>query len=223
MPQLPSEWLRDMGLAEFTPSAVRDIEAYGHAWSERHDIDPDQFNPFQAFIELGAVEFALVPMFGGSLRFDNGVTILERVPRPDRVVFPVQVTDRDAAYAIYKTDCGPFQEHKIKGQGELKSWDVFAFAGDMSKAELIGFSEDINVLAEPESMRSLMQQMANRYMQAGVGDRIVESGLLAAQGIVWFAKLALLRGEVDYVERSSSFINMAQPLPQQSYWSAQQG
>jgi hypothetical protein len=200
MPPLPSEWLREIDLAEFAPSAKRDIEAYGHDWAGRPGVDPTERNRFQAFIEFGAVEFALMPFYRGGLQLYNHGNILENVPLPNPPIFPVRVTDRDAADAIYKTDCGPFREHRMKEQYELRPWDVFAFAGDMSKAELLGFTENINVLAEPAIMQNLLTQLSERYSQAGLGDRVVESRLLAAQGFIWFAKLALLRGE-DYTER----------------------
>ncbi len=201
MPPLPSEWLRDKRVAEFTPSALSDIDVYAHEWSVLRGVDSDQQNSFQAFIELGAVEFALTPLYRGSLALDKGGMILENVPPPNQVVFPVHVTDSVAADAIYKTDCGPFMEHSLKKESELRPWDVFAFAGDMSKVELLGYSDNINALADPATMQYLLEQLAERYRGAGLGERIVESGLLAAQGLVWSAKLALLRRE-DYTETS---------------------
>ncbi len=205
MPPLPSEWLRDEGLAQFTSSAKQDIEVYGDEWAARYGVDRHQQNPFQAFTELGAVEFALMPLFRGGLILKAGGYILEDVPSPEGAVFPVGVNGRAAADAIYKTDCGPFFECAWKEQVNLRPWDVFTFAGDMSKAELLGFSENINVLAEPANMQYLVLQLADRYRRAGLGDRVVESGLLAVQGLVWLAKLALLRRE-DYTQAGSSYL-----------------
>jgi hypothetical protein len=90
-------------------------------------------------------------------------------------------------------------EHRQKARSELRPWDVFAFAGDMSKFELLGISDDINALADPKIMQAMVEALVDRYNRAGLGSRVVESGLLAIQGLVWFAKLALLRGE-DYTE-----------------------
>lgn len=213
MPPLPSEWLRDIRLAEFTPSAISDIDVYAHEWSVLRGAESNQQNSFQAFIELGAIEFALTPLYRGSLTLDKGGKILENVPSPNQVIFPVHITDSVAADAIYKTDCGPFMEHSLKEEGELRPWDVFAFAGDMSKVELLGYSDNINALADPANMQALLEQLAERYRGAGLGDRIVESGLLAAQGLVWSAKLALLRGE-DYTEtRGLPFVARYLPGP----------
>jgi hypothetical protein len=191
---LPSEWLSNIGVAEFAPLATNGIRAYSRAWAERRGADTDQEHSFQAFTEFEAVEFALMPLYRGSATSDEGT------------ILPVRVTDQAAADALFKTDCGPFMEHVWKERHQLRPWDLFAFAGDMSKAELLGFSEDVNVLAEPEAMQYLLQQLAERYTQAGLGDRIVTSGLLAAQGLVWSAKLAVLRGE-DYVEQGASFLS----------------
>lgn len=195
----PSEWLKNIGIAEFIPSARESLSAYSRAWAERSGAEPDHATSFQAFTELEAVEFALMPLYRGSPTSDKGT------------ILPVLVTDRAAADALFKTDCGPFMEHVWKEQHELRPWDLFAFAGDMSKAELLGFSEDVNVLAEPEAMQYLLLQMAERYVQAGFRDRIVKSGLLAAQGLVWSAKLAVLRGE-DYMDHGASFLSGFHPF-----------
>jgi len=200
MPQPPSDWLRNIGLAEFTPSAIGDIGLYAETWVGREVAHTEEF---RAFIELGAVEFALAPLYRGTL--SSGATrILEGIQQPNPV-FPVGVSDRNAADAIYKTNCGPFSEHSRKSREELRPWDVFAFAGDMSKFELlrrsgdVEVSDDVNALSDPRIMQTALDALARRYTDAGLGSRVVESGLLAAQGLIWFAKLALLRGE-DYTE-----------------------
>jgi hypothetical protein len=190
----PSEWLSNIGVAKFAPGATYGISAYSRAWAERSGADSDRENSFQAFNEFEAVEFAMMPLYRGSATAD------------EETILPVHVTTEAAADALFKTDCGPFMEHVWKEQHQLRPWDLFAFAGDMSKAELLGFSEDVNVLAEPQAMEYLIQQMAERYIQAGLGDRIVKSGLLAAQGLVWSAKLAVLRGE-DYTEHGASSLS----------------
>jgi hypothetical protein len=90
-------------------------------------------------------------------------------------------------------------EHSRKDPSELKPWDVFTFAGDMSKVELLDIPGDVNALAEPGIMQYIIDKLAEQYIQAGFRSRVVESGLLDAQGLVWFAKLALLRGQ-DYTK-----------------------
>jgi len=139
----------------------------------------------------------MAPLYRGTLPLEQG-PILEDVPPPDRIL-PIYVSDSAAADAVYKTDCGPFMEHLQKERSQLRPWDIFTFAGDMSKVELLGYSDDINVLADPKVMQTAMEALAERYDRAGLGNRVVESGLLAAQGVVWFAKLTLLRGE-DFTE-----------------------
>jgi len=124
--------------------------------------------------------------------------ILTDLPQPPQA-FPITVSHRAVADAIYKTDCGPFAEHRLKTSDELKPWDVFTFAGDMSKFELLGVSDDVNALADHKIMELMIDSLAEQYTRAGLGGRIVESGVLAAQGIVWFSKVTLLRGD-DYTE-----------------------
>jgi hypothetical protein len=197
MPPLPSEWLRDLGIATFAPSAISDIGLYAEGWARSRAAEPDQENLFRSFIEFGAVEFALEPIYRGSLLVGQQ-RILEDMPAYGEI-FPISVSDTAAADSVYKTDCGPFSEHRQKNRSELRPWDVFTFAGDMSKVELLGYSDDVNRLADPEEMQNLIEGLSERYSRAGLGSRVVESGLLAAQGLVWFAKLALLREE-DYTD-----------------------
>jgi hypothetical protein len=197
MPPLPSLWLSEIGLAEFAPSARSDVELYAQAWAQVRSEAATQEESFRAFIEFGAVEFALAPLYRGSLYTQQG-QILASEPEPNQL-FPIHISDNAVANAVYKTDCGPFMEHLWKDSSELRPWDVFAFAGDMSKLELLHISDDINTLADPGIMQIVVDGLAQRYIQAGLGSRVVESGLLDAQGLVWFAKLALLRGE-DYTK-----------------------
>jgi hypothetical protein len=200
MPPLPSQWLSQIGLAEFEPRARSDIELYAHAKAggKFHPDSSTQEESFRAFIEFGAVEFALAPLYHGGISIPGQNRILEGEPLPNQV-FPVHVSNSAAADAVYKTDCGPFAEHSRKDPSELRPWDVFTFAGDMSKVELLDIPGDINALAEPGIMQYVIDKLAEEYIQAGFRSRVVESGLLDAQGIVWFAKLAVLRG-VDYTE-----------------------
>jgi hypothetical protein len=197
MPPLPSQWLREIGLADFALSAVDDVGQYARAWAQARAEEASQEDSFRAFIEFGAVDFALAPLYRGSLRTEQG-QILRSRQQPNQV-FPIRVSDSAVADAVYKTDCGPFMQHSRKDSSDLRPWDVFAFAGDMSKFELLRISDDINTLAEPGIMQAVVNTLAERYIQAGLGSRVVESGLLDAQGLVWFAKLALLRGE-DYTK-----------------------
>ena len=198
MPPLPSQWLREIGLAEFESSAISDIQLYARAWAQTQAKAATEEDSFRAFIELGATEFAMAPLYRGGLSTEPGQMILSDAPQPSQR-FPIPVRNDNAADAVYKTDCGPFIEHSWKDPSQLKSWDVFTFAGDMSKFELLGVSDDINVLADPKVMETVVDELAGRYIRAGLGSRVVDSGLLAAQGLVWFAKAALLRGE-DYTE-----------------------
>lgn len=195
MPSLPSEWLREIGLAEFDRSAAADVGAYAAQFARSRGVEF-----FQAFTEFGAAEYALAPLYHSGLSA-GGQFILGATSQA-YPTFPVHVSDSDVSSAIFKTNCGPFDEHARKAPGQLRFWDVFAFAGDMSKIELMGFGDDVNALADPDRMEALIEALAERYQRAGVGDRVVESGLLAAQGLVWFAKLALLRGE-DYTAAPS--------------------
>jgi hypothetical protein len=209
LPPLPSKWLRDRGLVEFASSASASAWLYARGWAEARPERAGQHDSFQAFIELGATDFALAPLYRGSLIVGEH-QILENSSQPD-LIFPIAVSDDNVADAVYKTDCGPFMGHEQKKQSELRPWDVFTFAGDMSKFELLGIGYDINVLADPKVMQAMMEALAGRYAEAGLGRRVVESGLLAAQGLVWFAKLALLRGE-DYTDiRGLGFIDRYLP------------
>jgi len=190
MPLLPSEWLSQLGIAEFETSASTALSSYAEYFAGSRG---GEF--FRAFTEFGAVEFALAPLYHSSLKA-GAQRILNEAPEP-YPVFPVLVTYADVMNAIYKTNCGPFDEHGRKQPAELRSWDVFTFAGDMSKVEMLGFGNDVNSLADPVQMRALYYSLAQRYESADLGSRVVESGLLSATCLVWFAKLTLLRGE-DY-------------------------
>jgi hypothetical protein len=158
---LPSEWLSDIGLAKFTHSAISDIEQYASAWAEaRGETDPEQHS-FWAFTELEAAEFAMAPLYRGSFFAGRNEILGDMLPPSHR--FPVQVGDLDAADAIYKTDCGPFLEHSRKNPWELRPWDIFAFAGDMSKFELVLGSYDVNILADPRTMQTTLEELGERY------------------------------------------------------------
>jgi len=50
MPALPSEWLRNIGLVEFAPSAASDIWRYARTWTGIHDAESSQEDLFRAFI-----------------------------------------------------------------------------------------------------------------------------------------------------------------------------
>jgi hypothetical protein len=196
MPPLPSQWLSEFGVAEFAESAVSNIEQYARGWAFVRSEQSEAEDSFRSFIELGAAEFALAPLYRGELTVQGGPWVLAGLP-PAELGLPVHVDDRAAADAIYKTDCGPFMEHLRKDSSQLKPWDVFTFAGDMSKFELLSLTSDVNALADPKVMDGAVSAMAERYINAGLGVRVVESGLLAAQELVWSTKLAVLRG-TDY-------------------------
>ena len=197
MPPPPSLWLREIGLAEFDSSAISDIQLYAQAWAQTRAAGATEEDSVRAFIELGATEFAMAPLYRGGLSTGPGQMILSDASQSDWS-FPIRVSTDDAADAVYETDCGPFMdEHLLKASRALRPWDVFTFSGSMSKFELLAISDDINTLADPKVMQTMVEALAERYIRAGIGSRVVESGLLAAQGLVWFAKLALLRGE-DY-------------------------
>lgn len=199
MPPLPSRWLSEIGLAEFEASAINGITSYAQIWAAAREQADVAVDSFQAFVELGAVEFALAPYFRRGVRFAGPNQMVLEPPQPNQV-FPLQVGDEATADAIFKTDCGPFLEHARKAVDEIRPWDVFTFAGDMSKFELLlPGAGNVNVLADPKAMQGMMDALAQRYNRAGLGSQVVGSGVLAAQGIVWSAKLALLRGE-DYTE-----------------------
>jgi hypothetical protein len=198
LPPLPSEWLNRIGIVQFTQPAIDSIWSYAQAWAGTRAVySTEAEQSFRAFIELGAIEFALVPLYRGDL--SAGEKGLLADISPVGRIFPVTVPDSAAADAIFKTDCGPFSEHRPKEQSGLRLWDVFTFAGDMSKFELLGFADKANALADHKVMQTQVDALAERYNAAGLSNRVVESGLLAVQGLVWFAKLALLRGE-DYTD-----------------------
>jgi hypothetical protein len=199
MPPPPSQWFGEIGLADFDSSAVSDIQLYARAWAQSQGAGTTQEDSVRAFIELGATEFAMAPLYRGGLITGPDQMILSDTSQFDWS-FPIRVSVDDAADAVYETDCGPFMdEHLMKASSALRPWDVFTFSGSMSKFELLAISEDINTLADPKVMQAMVDGLAERYSRAGIGSRVVESGLLAAQGLVWFAKLALLRGE-DYTQ-----------------------
>lgn len=203
---LPSEWLNTRGLIQFTKPAIESIASYTQAWTTVRTAPTEAGQSFRTYIELGAIDFALAPLYRDDPRGPTTGTA------PADRIFPITVPDSAAADAIFKTDCGPFMEHEQKEPSELRPWDVFTFAGDMSKLELLGLNADVNALADRKVMESLIDALAERYNAAGLGDRVVESGLLAVQGLVWFAKLALLRGE-DYTDMRDLHIARFQ-LPQ---------
>lgn len=203
---LPSEWFREIGVAEFESSAVQLIEGYARVWAESKDEQSDTETGFRAFIELGAVEFSMAPLFGRNLVPGQP---LDKPLRPWQLL-PLTIDDNAAAQAILKTDCGPFSEHSRKSTADLKPWDLFTFAGDMSKLELLGIS-DINVLADSGRMEGLVDDLSGRYRQSGLGGHVVESGLLATEAFVWAVKLALLRGD-DYTNAASlAFVSRIAP------------
>jgi hypothetical protein len=210
MPQLPSDWLRERGLIYFEPSAANTIWSYAREWAENQtEYSTEAEKAFQSFIEFGAVDFALEPLYRGDISAGEKGLLTDF--SPVERIFPVHVPDSAAADAVFKTNCGPFMEHTQKRPSELRPWDVFTFAGDMSKMELLGISGDVNVLADQEIMETTINALAERYTRAGLGDRVVESGLLATQGLVWFAKLALLRSE-DYTNaRHLNFVRRYLP------------
>ena len=189
MTSSPSDWLSEIGLAQFDYSAVANIQSYAEEFARDRGVEF-----FRAFLELGAADFALAPLYPRPLPAGQR-TILDKLQQPPPS-FPVSVSDIHVAYAIFKTNCGPFSEHPQKSPSELAFWDVFTFAGDMSKLELTGLT-NVNNLADPANMQTLVDNLGKQYEEAGLGSPIVESGLMAAQGLVWFAKLAVLRGE-DY-------------------------
>jgi len=180
----PAEWLGEMGIARFEADGSKFPSLY-HEWGGAHRPSANRPDFVQDYIELGAVEFALAPQIVSAALGARPATI---------PILPVDVSSEHLGLAGLKTNCGPFGEHKIKGLDDLRPWDVFAFSGDMSKAELLD-AQDVNALANPYAMEHFIVELARRYRSAGLGPALVDSGVLAAQGVVWYAKLALLRGE----------------------------
>ena len=199
MPSHPSEWLAEMRLARFGADAAEFLSRY-RAWSAERSLVTERPDFAQDYVELGAVEFALAP------RIVSAALELQPVISP---ALPVDILPTHLGLAALKTNCGPFVEHRRKAPDELQPWDMFTFAGDMSKAELLEV-RNINDLATLKSMERFVARLAKRYEDAGLGPALVDSGLLSAQGIVWFAKLALLRGEDPSQARNLRF---AESLP----------
>lgn len=189
----PSEWLSDMSIAEYTVSATSAVATYAGTWAVRAEALATEQDSFGAYCELCAAEFALAPLYRGSL--DLPGELLFSPEQIENAALPVQVTRRHAEDAIYKTDCGPFMEHQTKALREIRPWDVFAFAGDMSKLELLGFAGDVNAIADPMTMDGFLRALAERYGRTErVAGQIVNSGLLAAHGAIWLGKISLLHG-----------------------------
>ena len=111
MTSSPSDWLSEIGLARFENSAVANIQSYVEEFRGAHDAEF-----FRAFLELGAVDFALAPLYQQrpfQARTASEWNFLDKLQQPFPS-FPVSVSDTDVAYAIFKTNCGPFSEHRPK-------------------------------------------------------------------------------------------------------------
>jgi hypothetical protein len=194
MPPHPSEWLAEIGVARFGADATEFLLRY-RAWSAERSLVTERPDFAQDYIELGAVEFALGPrIVSAALELQPVISL----------ALPVDILPTHLGLAALKTNCGPFGEHGLKAPDELRPWDLFTFAGDMSKAELLQV-RNVNELATLKSMEQFVARLAKRYEDAGLGPALVDSGLLSAQGVVWFAKLALLRGEDPAQARNLRF------------------
>lgn len=201
-----ADWLQDLKVGQFAEGTEAQAQLYANQWAPRillgrsgvGDMTPE----FLAdFVELGATEFALAIYFVHGLSTDaTTFAPLEGVPA---LSFPIPVFPGHVAMAIFKTDCGPFIEHGRKRPEEIQPWDVFLFSGDMSKAEV---SQTTDLLPRYEAITSLVETLSIRFTEVGLHDAVEESGLLAAQGLVWAARLALLRGEgADAVRNATPF------------------
>jgi hypothetical protein len=179
----PSEWLVELGIIHLEPASAELLSRYDASMVER-GLAPERQDFARDYVELGAVDFALGGRMIASAQDEKLAAS----------ALPVTITPSHLGLSLFKTNCGPFGEHGRKAPEELQPWDVFAFAGDMSKAELLGV-RGVNELATVEGMQDFIARLARRYGDAGLSKAVVDSGLLAAQGVVWFAKLALLRGE----------------------------
>jgi hypothetical protein len=193
----PSAWLAEMGMIRLGPDTT-ELLAQFRSWVVESGLVPERPDFAQDYLELGAVEFALGDRMVSSAQTE----------KPVGSALPVDILPNHLSLAFFKTNCGPFGEHRLKAPDELRHWDVFAFAGDMSKAELLGV-RDINELATVEGMQGFIARLADRYEDAGLRPAMVDSGLLPSQGVVWFAKLALLRGEDPAQARNLQFAEYA--------------
>ncbi len=179
----PSEWLAEMGMIHLEPGTP-ELLKQSRTWLVESGLAPERPDFAQDYVELGAVEFAL----------SDRMVAATQDEKLAASALPVNIMPNHLNLSFFKTNCGPFGEHGHKAVDELQLWDMFAFAGDMSKAELLGV-RGVNELATVEGMQDYIARLARRYGDAGLRTAVVDSGLLSAQGVVWFAKLALLRGE----------------------------
>lgn len=203
MPSPFAEWLQSVGVIHLTEDAVRMAGTYGDAWLQERGTSDADGGYHSAFLELAAAEFALGRQFFYALS-DDGRS-LSRASIFPLESFPVAVGPLDTAIAMMKTDCGPFAEHSRRPLEEIRPWDVFVFSGDMSKAELWDITQ---LLPDYEALVRLSEHLAERYRDVGLHESMEESGLLAAQGLVWATRLALLRGDdVEVVGSRTPFVS----------------
>jgi hypothetical protein len=166
-----AEWLSALELFDFAPTdlvrAPVGLNTVG---------PPDQLINL---IELNAAEMALF----SSTEFIDTV-----VQAQHEVSLPIPVTSRELVFALFKTNCGPFFEHGSKALDEIKLWDVFLFAGDMSKFEWLTPSLAPQDLARDEGVESFVGALRDRYR--AVGGALIE--LTELQAFLWRAKVQVL-------------------------------
>lgn len=203
MPSSAAEWLQGLGVAQLVDSADALSQSYASTWAVSRGLRRSAVPEMLGLVELGAIEFALSPYF---LHFPvpDGTAFQLSNILATPLSFPIAVGPLFVLPSIFKTDCGPFIEHSRKAPEDIKPWDVFLFAGDMSKAEIWELSD---LLPDYGAVSRLTSRLANSYEAVGLGPSIVDSGLLVAQGLVWASRLALLRNEpVEVVAEATDLV-----------------
>jgi hypothetical protein len=110
---------------------------------------------------------------------------------------PIEVSGSDARIALAKANCTPFSgSHGPTSDADIRAWDVMLFAGDMSKLQLLGYSD-------PADLRSRLvgavEELEQRYRESPVSwaRELVENGYLRLQALLWAARISLLLNPQD--------------------------
>lgn len=170
-----ASWLEEHGVFNFAEVSSEVAEAFAGGNSQLVDL-----------IELNAAELALVRTH--SPQTFGRLPDAPRLEVPD-VSFPIRVNDADLALAVLKTDCGPFFEHGPKSARGIEPWDVFLFAGDMSKLDWLSRTPRGRRFAAA-NLTGFVAQLQQAYEPFGPGlKRLAE-----IQGVLWLAKSTVLSG-----------------------------
>lgn len=123
---------------------------------------------------------------------------------PDAPFF-IEVPESAARLAAFSADCGPFKTHNPREAPKL--WDVTLFGSDASKLAWVAATDSVEVLRE--RFVATVVELAGMYQQLDrrAGDLSETYGPLwgpapfAARASVWRAKVGVLLGESDVLER----------------------